>query len=405
MKDIYPLVITRQYQQEAEKWLKALKRGENVSVIFFPQTDRLRRLQQLLEDQDFLRSVFGKEARYLFQIIDLSAHIIEDIHELYEHIAEQLNLLRLSDARLSFDQWLAYLRKYSINAVLILPQAEKYLIKEERSSLTHLSYLADKLNPTFTVMSLYEKDITHPSLITELPSRLYQNIYFYPLYDADNALRFIRYLVKKWNFACSRKKEQEILAACGGHFWFIKEAVRQLATSDSELFKHESMSLRLRTVYDLMLPSEKSVLNKIITRKKDYTTDEQHSLSYFKKMNFVNSQNRLLVNLYQDFILQRKNVSSEIEIHDNHIILNKIPVDKFFSKKEYRALRVLIENKGMLVSRDTMAKAIWPSDTVEHFSDWAIDQIIARLRNSMQELALSPTLIKTIRGKGYSFSL
>jgi len=400
------LVTTRQYQEEAKKWLTALRRGENVSVIFFPKTDRLRRLQQLLEDQDFLRRVLGKGARYMFQVVDFSAHIIEDKHDLHEHIAEQLNLLRLSDTRLSFDQWLAYFRKNSMNMVLILPQAEKLLTTEERNALTQLSYVVDTLNPTFTVLSFYETDITHPSLASILPStRLYQNIYFYPLYSASDALMFIRYLEKKWNFVCSRKVEQEILAACGGHFWFIKEAVRQLATSDSMSLAQEGMTFRLRTVYDQLLPSERGTLNKIITRKKDFSIDEQHCLSYFKKMNFIDAQNQLLVRHYQDFVLQRKNIASEFAIQDNRIFLNQIPIDKFFSKKEYRVLKTLLERKGTLVTRDEIAKSIWPSNTEEHFSDWAIDQIIARMRKSMQELFLSPALITTVRGKGYLLNL
>lgn len=405
MKGEYPLVVTHQYVLEAKKWLKALSRGENVSVIFFPKTDRFRRLQQFLEDRTFLRKSLGNNARYMFQLVDFSAHNIEDAYELREHIAQQLNLAKVTDQALSFVQWLTYFKEQGIRLVLVLAEADKYLSSGEKNILSLLSLLVTEYAPFILTLNFYEIDITHPTFVSVLPSSviLYENIYYYPLYSQKDTTDFVQYLEKKWNAVITPEIEREIVKQCGGHFWLIKEAVRQLGTSVSHSFYKESMRFRLQTIYNLLLPSEQSVLKKIITRKKLLSPEEQHSLQHLQKMSLIDGQNRCLIGLYKNYLLAGEHEIGEFALKDNRIMLNQVPLDKFFSRKEYRVLKLLIEHKANLVTRGEIAKSIWPTNTTELYSDWAIDQIIARLRKRLVELAVSPSLIQVVRGKGYQF--
>jgi DNA-binding response OmpR family regulator len=61
---------------------------------------------------------------------------------------------------------------------------------------------------------------------------------------------------------------------------------------------------------------------------------------------------------------------------------------------------LLLEKNGQTVSRDEIGQALW-SDNQEDYSDWAIDQLIARIRKRLKELSLSPKMVRVVRGKGY----
>jgi OmpR family two-component system bacitracin resistance response regulator BceR len=82
-----------------------------------------------------------------------------------------------------------------------------------------------------------------------------------------------------------------------------------------------------------------------------------------------------------------------------------VPLKGFFSRKEYNVLKLLLEQKEKIVSRDAVGATLWPINTEKHYSDWAIDQLIARLRQRLTELSLPPKMIQSVRGKGYKLSI
>lgn len=407
MSEEFPLITTKQYQVEAAKWLSAVSRKENVSVLFFPKTDRHIRLGQLLNDRSFMRSVLGSKMLYVFQTFDIDAHDVEDMEDLHFHITEHLNLAKISAAPMRFDQWMSYLQRQGVTFVLILPEAEKYLTNDNKTVLTLLTNLVNEQSGLIHVLSLFETDITHTSSLSLLPSsaRLYENIFHYPLYPEDITHSFIAILEKQWGLDVPNKTKNDIVSQCGGHFWLVKDAVRSIATTGSWSPKSESMLFRLRSVYNLLLPSEQSALQKLALSKNEFSTEEELSLSYLRKMRVLDTHNRCLVRLFNDFILNSEVPAVGITLNGDSILINQVPVEKFFSRQEYRVIKFLLEQKNKLVTRDEIAKRIWTANTEEHYSDWAIDQLIARIRKRLAELSFSPKQVQTVRGKGYRLNL
>jgi two-component system response regulator protein BraR/BceR len=68
------------------------------------------------------------------------------------------------------------------------------------------------------------------------------------------------------------------------------------------------------------------------------------------------------------------------------------------TKNEYRILQVLLENKGRIVSRDTLMAKLWESDL--YVDDNTLTVNINRLRRRLAELGLQG-FIQTKRGMGY----
>lgn len=66
------------------------------------------------------------------------------------------------------------------------------------------------------------------------------------------------------------------------------------------------------------------------------------------------------------------------------------------TSKEFSILRILMENKGRIVSRDALIRALWgyESDVVERTVD-------SHMKNLRKALGKNSDLIKTVRSKGY----
>ncbi len=77
-----------------------------------------------------------------------------------------------------------------------------------------------------------------------------------------------------------------------------------------------------------------------------------------------------------------------------------IPIE--LSKTEQKLLRLLVENKGRTLPRETFIDRIW-TDSVEYVDENALSVSIKRLRNKLEENPSKPDYIKTIYGVGYTW--
>ena len=73
----------------------------------------------------------------------------------------------------------------------------------------------------------------------------------------------------------------------------------------------------------------------------------------------------------------------------------------FFSRREKQLIKKLLQNKGQLVSRNTVANILRYNVTDEKYTDWALDQAIKRLRNKLLKLGLRNNLLKTVKNQGF----
>jgi two-component system response regulator RegX3 len=70
--------------------------------------------------------------------------------------------------------------------------------------------------------------------------------------------------------------------------------------------------------------------------------------------------------------------------------------------KEFELLRILIENAGLVLTRDTLIDRVWGHDYVGDTK--TLDVHIKRLRSKIEAEPSLPTRIVTIRGLGYKFT-
>ena len=65
-----------------------------------------------------------------------------------------------------------------------------------------------------------------------------------------------------------------------------------------------------------------------------------------------------------------------------------------------KALRVLLEHPGELVTREQLRKEVWPQDTFVDF-DHGLNKAVAKLRDAVDESDTSPSIIETLPRLGY----
>ena len=72
------------------------------------------------------------------------------------------------------------------------------------------------------------------------------------------------------------------------------------------------------------------------------------------------------------------------------------------SEREVDILRYLASRAGEPVSRDELLSEVWKIDP-RGIQSRTIDMHIARLREKLRDSSARPTVIRTVRGRGYAF--
>ena len=85
-----------------------------------------------------------------------------------------------------------------------------------------------------------------------------------------------------------------------------------------------------------------------------------------------------------------------LNLNDTTLIYNGLKID--LTKNEFRILQTLMENKGRLVSRDTLMTRLWETDN--YIEENTLTVNIARLRKKLEKAGLTD-FIATKVGEGY----
>ena len=72
------------------------------------------------------------------------------------------------------------------------------------------------------------------------------------------------------------------------------------------------------------------------------------------------------------------------------------------SKTEQRLLRLLVENRGRTLPRETLLDRVWP-DGAEYVDENALSVAVKRLRDKLEDVPSKPQYLKTVYGIGYTW--
>ncbi len=72
------------------------------------------------------------------------------------------------------------------------------------------------------------------------------------------------------------------------------------------------------------------------------------------------------------------------------------------SKTEQKLLRLLVENRGITLPRETLLDRVW-TDGAEYVDENALSVTVKRLRNKLEDTPSKPKYLKTVYGIGYTW--
>lgn len=291
----------------------------------------------------------------------------------------------------------------------------------------NLKSLWSKLYPKLHYVFLMRESITRQEKMSfwgELNEAILQNLIYVPLRNGEDNTYLINYFIKQANINLSEKERKLILKLCGGHPFMMKVCVRVVANNKKSQTTLKEIKQDLMDYYELRSVSwgiyevhsvkEQRLLRDIAKGKKDLNIGSKEML-FLRKMKLVGgtpkSGYKLFSDLFKESILAIEGEETEkvkkgvrglrFDEGTGAVFYNNKHIEEHFSIQEYAVLSILLSTGGNKISsRGDIGEALWGEESYEKYSDWAIDQLMSKLRKKLKSLGIGKSLV-TIRGKGY----
>lgn len=114
---------------------------------------------------------------------------------------------------------------------------------------------------------------------------------------------------------------------------------------------------------------------------------------------YVGSEATLPLSLEDEGIVTSGRV--RIDRHAHRIWVAGRELEPPLSPPQYRLLELLAVRAGQVVSRDEIVRAVWEGSESEGISEQAIDALIRRLRDRLEEVDPGRSHVTTVRGHGF----
>jgi len=192
----------------------------------------------------------------------------------------------------------------------------------------------------------------------------------------------------------SSDSKQQILFLVDGYTQYLQFALTYLHENKSksvstelidELLRDERVALQSEELWESLTPEEQEVLIKFL-RKGKIINEEKDKASYLWNTGIINEKT-IFSPLFEKYVEQKGKTHN-----DSH--------KKELSKKENLLLKLLENNRGALCEREMIIENVWPEAQSYGVSDWAVDRLVARLRQKLKVLNPDYEII-TVKTRGY----
>lgn len=206
---------------------------------------------------------------------------------------------------------------------------------------------------------------------------------------------YIHSTCKLWKIALDPAIVDDILSYSGNIPWLLNESIRLCSENPklkfSEISKLPSLSSRVMSFYSTLPSLYKAQIgsNSMVDQA---LKDELISFGLMQSDQLIGTH-------FIDSI--RNNKLEQLRTTPAKILLNSIDISAFFSSSEKRLINLLNTTSKTVLTRDEVANTFYNNE--EPYSDWALSQVITRLRTKLARHKI-PLSITTKRGFGYGIS-
>ena len=177
--------------------------------------------------------------------------------------------------------------------------------------------------------------------------------------------------------------EKDFLDLVDGHFQYLQFALislhepNKVINTKEELMEYlvrdERIRLQSEELWENLSQEEQNILLKIVNNH-EVTKQEKRKGHYLWNTGFVTADKqkfKIFSPLFEYYIKERRKEESKESGTD-------------FSKKELIFFEFLKRNKDAICEREKIIEEVWPEEEELGISDWAIDKLVARVRNKLK---------------------
>jgi len=451
VKKIFYPVTEVSLHEYAESIFTPIERGESVATIWIPMSGRRKHNKFITENIELFEKELPEFENYILVYVE-SLELTEESISGYlrlmaksfigackknakcQKLLEGSKISIFDDPESTYSNLLEGLRNLlkdviaaGFNIVFFVGDFDE-LSFANKIFYNNLMSLWNDLNPNFHYVFLLRETLARQQnlqLWGELSEAILQNIVFVPALNEEDTDYMIEHLKNEYSLKLSSHQLNTIREICGGHPYLLRVAFRILAnhfdkhlTRDQirDLF-YDNYELRWagQKIFEIRNSEEKILLKKIALREQFDKKANKEVYEFLTNMGLVkviNKElrpfNKLFSRTIQGFekteLIKKEEEQGDISLDNKTgaITYKGRTVEERFTRQEYSVLAEFLRSPDKLVSRDDVGKILWGKEMYEKYSDWALDQLISKLRKKLKGLDVSGKLL-TIRGKGYKF--
>lgn len=364
-------------------WGPAIKHHEHACIYYYATSALQRRLMQLSHHPEIYKPLLGEKEMI---IINALAEPIEDIQD----------IMRIKATLAG---------KQSVVAIL---NSEHLLSVDEGRLFQSMEMIPDTDCVVF--LFFFTTNFLHPETFSKIKSSAaVRNTIFHAIPGKSEANQFVTYLSKKWDFTVDSNTKRKIVSVSGSHFLLIKQIAREIRDGHAHAMSVENDTIRgkLQYLWHSFSPPEQKILTHAVFKNKGDDTLDTDSIAFLVKTGWITKKDRsyaLTIPLLADYIRYSTRESAALtQSRSGHIYLRDVPLREMFSKQEYSILKLLVVHSPTVVTRETIASVLWGPSWDAHYSSWALDKLISKIRRKLAHIGLSRSL-HTQKGTGYWYA-
>ena len=255
----------------------------------------------------------------------------------------------------------------------------------------------------------------------ELYDEIKSNLYYIPLPNLAEYKYALNYSISVLNYTPSKQLVKNIHGLTGGHYGIAHQMIRLVKENDEKWYQHKeylkepAIELRIKKTLNQLNLTEKSIISKIVQGKQLTQFERTHAKTLVQS-GLLLADYSLGIPIFQEYlerdkigITARKGLDMSfskmpmIEIDKGIIKINGHQITNDLTTREFELLYYFLDNPQKIVSREKIGQLIWGRQLKEKYSDWAIDQVISRLRKKLHDTPNKPRFIETVKGQGFRF--
>lgn len=418
----YPISF---HEKEASAFGEHLKNRHSVVLLGMKRVGISNFLRFFLNHKDITKTYIGDSHSHLFIPVDLNDLVEREITPFWiltlKRIADAVQTSNLSsnikksiealflDSIQSQDLFLTIdsVRKSIMFLVEqgVIPTVFFIMFDRMKDAVTpeffaNLQGIRDasgqKLSYVFT--SFRSLDILAPHVFPKTSLVVFShNMYLRPLKHKDVETIYKTYK-DSYELVVPEKLQSALFELVDGYVRYLhlslihlNENRAHLSKTKDELFsslvKDERIALQSEELWESLTEKEQEVLSRL-GEGKQVSKEDREDARYLWETGFVSEDSKIFSPLLEYFLKQKGKKGKS----------DTAGVD--FTKKEHVLFSLLKDRMGEICEREEIIEKVWPEVEALGVSDWAIDRLVARVRNKLKQQK-SDYEILTIKTRGY----